>query len=68
MIKNRFKINLSIFLFIVYVIFIILNDYICYIFKTDASLLSYLISLLIIVLMIFLLRKKLRVNLINLIK
>lgn len=63
MTKTKFKLNLSIFLFIAYIIFIILNDYICYIFKYDASFLTYFISFFCISLVTFLLRKKISIKL-----
>lgn len=61
--KNKFKINLSIFCFIFYIIFIILNDYICFIFKLEASICTYFSSfLLMLIPLLYLLKKRIKIE------
>lgn len=64
LVKNdKLNIQFSIFLFIVYIIFILINDYFCFIFNFKANFITYLISGAIVSICIFFSRKK-----INLIK
>ena len=56
--NNKLKINVTFFLFLSYIIFILINDYLCFIFKTNYDILLYIISLIIYFLLYFILRKK----------
>lgn len=59
---KKFKVNFSIFLFLIYIIFIILNDYICYIAKCYAGLKTYFFALIIVITLCFILRRKVSVK------
>ncbi len=55
---NKLKINLMYYIFFLYCIFIIINDYLCFIFKTNISWILYIISFALVALLGYLFRKK----------
>lgn len=60
--KNYYEIYLSIFLFISYILFIIINDYMYVILKPSSSLCSYLISSVIMIILYLILKRKIKIK------
>lgn len=58
---NKLKINILSFISIFYILFIIINDYFCFIFKANSSIIFYIISFLICFLFYMLIRKKVNI-------
>ena len=55
------KINLSIFMFVAYAIFIIINDYFCFFIKNIPNKISYLLSFIVIIFLYCIIRKKIKI-------
>lgn len=56
--NKKFSINIGIFLLLLYTIFIILNDYICFFAKVDAGIITYFLSGVIVLIAAFFLKNK----------
>ena len=59
---SRFNISILMFILIFYILFILINDYLCFIFKENFNLIFYGISFLICISISFLLHKKIKIT------
>ena len=62
-VDRKYEINLLFSILCVYTIFIIINDYICFIFKNDANVITYMISFVITFVIGFFLSRKVKIEL-----
>ena len=60
--KTKIKLNVFSLLAILYILFIIINDYMCLIFKTNASAILYIASFVLTSVLFLLLRKKIKIE------
>ena len=60
--KTKIKLNIFSLIAILYILFIIFNDYMCLIFRTNASVLLYVASFVLVGILFLLLRKKIKIE------
>ena len=56
--QNKVNINILTFILIFYMLFILINDYFCFIFKENCNFIFYIVSFVICLILTFLIRKK----------
>ena len=60
--QKKYEINFLFAILCIYSIYIIINDYICFIFKSDAGIITFIASAVIVYIMVFFISKKVSFN------